>query len=43
MITLLLLLQTRGGAVAWRDDLDAALRDARLQYRPSIVYFTADW
>ncbi len=32
----------RGGLVAWRNDVDNALADARKGHQPVIMYFTHD-
>ena len=33
----------RGGKIAWREDIEAALEHAENTNRPTIIYFSADW
>lgn len=32
-----------GGAIAWRDDIDQALADAKAAGKPAVIDFHADW
>jgi len=33
----------RGGKINWRQDIQAAFREAARTRRPIVIFFTADW